>query len=86
MEQQRFDSLVKSDQKTLKVGIHSFIALRSALKSLCEDKSVSSLVVFLGKALNEIASTFREVRLVVICGSFTRRPKRSLRCVLVEVP
>jgi len=33
-----FDSLVASDQKTLKVGIRSLPAWHSALKRQCEDK------------------------------------------------
>jgi len=46
----------------------------------------SSLVVSLGRALNGIASTFEWLRLVVTGGSLTRRPVRSLRYLLVEVP
>jgi len=41
--------------------------------------------VSLGKAVNGIASTF-EWLLVVTGGSLIRRPKRSLRCLLVEIP
>jgi len=42
--------------------------------------------VSLGKALHGIASTFELFRLVVTGGSLTRKPKKSLRCLLVEVP
>jgi len=47
-----------SDQKTLKVGIQSFPALRLVLKGLREGRPLSSLVVSLSKALNRIVSTF----------------------------
>jgi len=44
----------------------------------------SSLVLSLGTALKEIASTFEWLyRLVVTGGSLTRRPQRSLRCLLM---
>jgi len=45
-------------KKNLKVSIHSFSAGHSALKGKCEDRPASSLVVSMGKALYEIASTF----------------------------
>jgi len=53
-----------------------------------EDKPASSLVVFYGKTLNEIASTFCVVQLVETGRNInmTRRPKMTLRCLLVEVP
>ena len=45
--------LVESYRKTLKNGIHSFPAWRSAFKrEVVENKPASSLVVSLGKALN----------------------------------
>ena len=47
-----FIPLVESYQKTLKNGIHSFPAWRSALWEVVENKPASSLVVSLGKALN----------------------------------
>jgi len=58
----------------------------SIKKGLCESRPSSSLVESLGKAFNEIASTFGVVILVVTDDSVTRRPKtqRSLRCLLVE--
>jgi len=56
------------------------VALATAL---CGDWPASSLDVSLGKALNEIVCNFE---LVGIGGSLIRRPKRSLRCLLVEVP
>jgi len=56
----RFDFLADADQKTLKVGIHSFPAWRSALErdSMKIGRQVRLLCVSLGKALNKIASTF----------------------------
>ena len=48
-----FISLVESHQKTLKNGIHSFPAWRSAYKrDSVESKPASLLVLSLGKALN----------------------------------
>ena len=47
-----FISLVESYQKTLKNGIHSFPAWRSAHKDSVENKPASLFVVSLGKALN----------------------------------
>ena len=47
-----FISLVESYQKTLKNGIHSFPAWRSAQRDSVENKPASLLVVSLGKALN----------------------------------
>ena len=47
-----FIFLVESYQKTLKNGIHSFPAWRSAHRDSVENKPASSLVVSLGKALN----------------------------------
>jgi len=47
-----------------------------------EDRRASSLVATLGKALNRYLWV---VILVVTGGSLTRRPKRSLRCLLVEM-
>ena len=45
----------ESDQTNdFKIGIHSFPAWRSALKGTLWNKPASSLVVPLGKALNEI--------------------------------
>jgi len=57
------DSLVESDQKALKVGIHSFNAWRTAFKrDGVEIKPASSLIASLGKALNGgIASTFERL-------------------------
>ena len=46
-----FNPLVKSYQKTLKNGIHSFPAWRLAIRGVVENKPASSLVVFLDKAL-----------------------------------
>jgi len=49
----------------------------------------SSLIVSLGKVFNEIFSTFKwlEDWYVVTGGSLlTRKPKRSLCCLLVAVP
>ena len=45
---------VESCQKTLKNGIHSFPAWRSARRDSVKNKSASLLVVSLGKALNEM--------------------------------
>ena len=45
-------SLVESCQKTLKNGIHSFPAWRSAHRDSVENKSAGLLVVSMGKALN----------------------------------
>jgi len=78
----RFDFLVESDQKILKVGIQRINVFNKvgmtfiALKKKCEDNLASSLVVTLDKTLNGIAPTF-EVRLVGTSGSLTRRPKIS---------
>ena len=47
-----FISQVESYQKTLKDGIHSFPAWRSAHRNSVENKPASLLVVSLGKALN----------------------------------
>ena len=47
-----FISQVESYQKTLKNGIHSFPAWRSAHRDSGENKTASLLVVFLGKTLN----------------------------------
>jgi len=46
----------------------------------------SLLVVFLGKVFNGIASIFEWLDWLVTGGSLPQRPKRSLRCLLVEVP
>ena len=49
----KFIPLAESYQKTLKNGIHSFPAWRSAFRGgVVENKPESSLVVSLGKALN----------------------------------
>jgi len=75
--------MIESDQKTLKVGIHSFPALRLAIKRanmkigrqvrlLC-----SSARHLTGLPLSPSGSTGSS-------GSLTRRPKRSFRCLLVE--
>ena len=48
----RFISQVKSYQKTLKNGTHSFPVWRSANRDSVENRSVSLLVVSLGKTLN----------------------------------
>ena len=50
----RFISQIKSYQKTLKNGIHSFHAARSADRDSVENKPASLLVVSLGKKLNEM--------------------------------
>ena len=47
-----FISPVQSYQKTLKNGIHSFPARRSANRNSVENKPASLLVVSLGKTLN----------------------------------
>ena len=47
-----FISLVESYQKTLKNGIHSFPAWRSAYRNSVENKAASFLVVSLGKTFN----------------------------------
>ena len=47
-----FNPLVKSYHKTLKNGVYSFPAWRSAYREVVENKPASSLVVSLGKALN----------------------------------
>jgi len=55
-----FNSLTESDQKTLKVSIHFTAFLLSVQHKRDSEKIklLSSLVVSLGKALNEIASTY----------------------------
>jgi len=72
-----FDSLAESDQKTLKVDIHSFPACRSAFKGYCEDRLLGPWV----KVLNGIASI---LEWLLTGGSLTRRPQRSLRCLLAD--
>ena len=47
-----FNPLVELYQKTLKNGIHSFPAWRSAFRGGCEEQAGNSLVVSLFKALN----------------------------------
>ena len=47
-----FNSQVESYQKTLKNGIHSFPAWRSANRDSAENKPASLLVVSLGKTLD----------------------------------
>jgi len=57
--------------------------LKTMISSRCEDRPASLLVVSLGKAF--IWMPLRcVVTLVVTGGSLTRRPKRSLRCLLFE--
>jgi len=57
-----FDSLAESNQRILKVDIHTLqlpCLTFSIKEGLCEDRPASSLVVsFMGKALNRIASTY----------------------------
>jgi len=55
-----FDFLAKSDQKTLKVGIHSFSAWRLAIKTnnVKLGRQVRLIVESLGKAFNRIVSIF----------------------------
>ena len=48
----RFTAHVESYQKTLENGIHSFRAYSRHIKNVVESKPESSLVVFLGKALD----------------------------------
>ena len=50
---------VESYQKTLKNGIHSFPALRSANRDSLENKLASLLVVSLGKTLNGMPPSLR---------------------------
>ena len=57
-----FIPLVESYQKTLKNGIRSFPAWRSALWDSVENKPASSLVVSLGKALNGTPRLYVEDR------------------------
>jgi len=78
-----FDSLAESYQRTLKVGIHSFPAWRSAFKKVS---------VEIGRQVRLLCPWARHltdclylwvIKPVVTGGSFTRRPQRSLRCLLV---
>jgi len=61
--------------------IHSFPAWRSALKRVS---------VEIGRQVHLLCSWARHLiglpRLIVTGGNLTQRPKRSLRCLLVEVP
>ena len=57
-----FIPLVESYQKTLKNGIHSFPARRSAFRGGCGEQAASSLVVSLGKALNGTPHLYVEDR------------------------
>ena len=47
-----FNPLVESYQKTLKNGIHSFLAWRSAFGGGCGEQAGKFVVVSLGKAFN----------------------------------
>ena len=64
-------SQVESYQKTLKNGIHSFPAWRSAHRDSVENKPASLLVVFLGKSLNCIPPS--------LCGKTGDGAKQSNR-------
>ena len=57
-----FIPLVESYQKTLKNGIRSFPAWRSAFTEVVENKPASSLVVSLSKALNGTPNLYVEDR------------------------
>ena len=57
---------VGSYQKTLKNGIHSFPAWRSANRDSVENKPANSLVLSLGKTLNETSPS--------LCGRQVARP------------
>ena len=57
-----FIPLVESYQKTLKNGIYSFPAWRSAFMEAVENKPASSLVVSLVKALNGTPHLYVEDR------------------------
>ena len=70
-----FISQVESHQKTLKNGIHSFPAWRSAHKDSVENKPASFLVVSLGKALNGMPPS--------LCGRQMVRPS-SLPAVVAQ--
>ena len=59
---QMFIPLVESCHKTLKNGIRSFPAWRSAFREVVENKPASSLVVSLGKALNGTSQFYVEDR------------------------
>ena len=54
-----FISQIESYQKTLKNGIQSFSAWRSANKDSVEDKPTSLLVVSLGRTLNGTPQSLR---------------------------
>ena len=72
----RFISIVEEYQKTLKNGIHSFPAWRSAYKrDSVENKPASLLVVSLGKALNGMPPS--------LCGKQMMGPS-SLPVVVVQ--
>ena len=71
-----FISQVESYQKTLKNGIYSFPAWRSANKDSAKNKPSSLLVVSLGKALNGMPPS--------LCGRQMVGPS-SLPVVLIPV-
>jgi len=75
-----------SDQKALKVSIHSFPAWRSAFKRLSVeiDRQVRLLCPW-ARYLTGLPLYLWMIRLVVTGGNLTRRPKSSLCCLLVEV-
>ena len=73
----RFNPLVESYQRTLKNGIHSFPAWRTAFKRGCREQAGKLAVVSLGKALNgtppslcgrQVAQTPRKWQLPSECG------------------
>ena len=67
----QLDRKVESYQKTIKNGIHSFPAWRSAYKrDSVENKPASLLVVFLGKALNGMPPSLcgRQMALLYFTG------------------
>ena len=71
-----FISQVESLQKTLKNGIHSFPAWRSANRDSVENKPASLLVVSLGKTLNGMPPS--------LCGSQVVGPS-SLPVVVAPI-
>ena len=71
-----FISHFNSYQKTLKNGIHSFSAWRSANRDSVENKLASLLVVSLGKAFNEMPPS--------LCGRQVMGPS-SLLVVVASV-
>jgi len=82
-----FDSLTKSNQKTLKVDIHSFPAWHSAFTRFSVKIGWQvRLLCLWARHLMELPSYLWEVRLVVTGGSLNQKPKTSHCCLLVKVP